>query len=204
MKWTPSDDSACLSVSFSNHPKQSNKSRLILHISVVLQPSQAASSMWQRTYQQPVRGTCQSAIVMDSAVQNGGFCRDSLLRVVIHNVPGFHVKRPSGAKKKKHNKNKSIWNKWRRGRRGRRSSGRLGARWTTVKYQTGWQFTQSPNTRVRHSQTHSQSCTLGKCLWNDFQEIRPGGRHLVYHATTVKMKNMLGMNQQFFIFFLLI
>lgn len=31
--------SACLSVSFSNHPKQSNKSRLILHISVVLQPS---------------------------------------------------------------------------------------------------------------------------------------------------------------------
>lgn len=64
--------------------------------------------MWQRTYQQPVRGTCQSAIVMDSAVQNGGFCRDSLLRVVIHNVPGFHVKRPSGAKKKKHKKNKAY------------------------------------------------------------------------------------------------
>lgn len=169
----------------------------------MLQPPQAAPSMWQRTYQQPVRGTRQSAIVMDSAVENGGFCRDSLLRVVIHNVPGFHVKRPSGAKKnpQKTKQNKAIWNKW---QRGRWSSGSLGARWTTVKYQTGWQFTQSPNTRVRHSQTHSQSCTLGKCLWNDFQEIRPGGKASCLRRTTVKMKNMLGMNQQFFLFFLLI
>ena len=46
------------------------------------------------TYQQSVRGTCQSAVVMDSAVEYGSLSRDSLLWVIIYNVPGLHVEGP--------------------------------------------------------------------------------------------------------------
>lgn len=34
----------------------------------------------------------------------------------------------------------------------------------TVKYLTGLKFTQTVNARVRHSQTHSYSYSLGICL----------------------------------------
>lgn len=52
------------------------------------------SPPWGETYQQPVRGACQSAVVVDTAVEDSGLLRHALLGVHVHDVPGFHVERP--------------------------------------------------------------------------------------------------------------
>lgn len=46
------------------------------------------------TYQQPVRRARQSAVIMDSAVEDGSLSRDPFLRVISYDVPGLHIERP--------------------------------------------------------------------------------------------------------------